>query len=121
MWEGGFSEIYWIFFFSFLVCFDGNQQDRDCPAGLEYSPFEQDCVEPELSNCLVQSDFCADTDFFKQTYFRSSRDCSEYFMCFLHVFSHWNCPEGRIFDLTVRACLPDDPDEPCVVSFFYFC
>lgn len=84
--------------------------------GEEFSAFEQDCVEPEVSNCLVENDICVETEFFKQTFLPSTRDCGEYFMCYLRVLSQWNCPEGDIFDFDLKTCVADDPLDQCEVN-----
>jgi Chitin binding Peritrophin-A domain len=92
------------------------QQDRECPDGLEFSAFEEDCIDAEFSNCFVESDICGETPFFHQTYFLSSRNCSEFYMCFLHILSHWQCPLDEIFHLDTETC-GADTNPACEVSF----
>lgn len=67
---------------------------------------------------MLESDRCSGTEFYKQTYFTSTRDCSDYFMCYLHVLSHWHCPDGQIFDMSQETCVADDGT--CVVSLPIF-
>lgn len=98
------------------MCFDGNQQDRDCPAGTHFSSFDQDCVDPEFANCSIEDEICTEYPFYLQHFFRSSRSCSEYFLCYLHRLSHHHCPDGQIFDEVNRYCVPDD-GPACVVGY----
>lgn len=66
----------------YTICFDGLQNDRDCPQGLQFSYYDNDCVDPFLADCNLDYFLCQEA---VQTgiavFIPNSRDCRSYFVC----------------------------------------
>lgn len=71
--------------FLWIVCIDGQQEDRSCAPGLHFSYYDGKCVEPYLADCTKDREFCIArnggtvfTGWFRTI---NQRSCSEYYVC----------------------------------------
>jgi Chitin binding Peritrophin-A domain len=102
--------------FQFAVCWNGLQNDRDCPPGLHYSYFDNDCVDPFLADCNLDYHLCEESRRTGlPTFHKNSRDCESYFLCVDSKAISLNCEPGFHFDERKNWC--SDPETvQCKVS-----
>lgn len=83
------------------VCIDGLQEDRECPNGLHFSPYDGKCVEPELAECDTDRKFCSaqnnNSEDFVQFKVPNSRACDQFYLC-------WNNKENNAIGAATFRC-----------------
>lgn len=82
-------------FDSLIVCFDGLQNDRNCPVGLQFSYYDNACVDPFLADCNLDYYLCQDAVLTGVPIFiQNSRDCRSYFVCVGDTSVELRCAPG---------------------------
>ncbi|CRL08014.1 CLUMA_CG020982, isoform A [Clunio marinus] len=82
----------------YTVCFDGLQNDRDCPQGLHFSTYEKKCVDPFLADCKLDQSLCEGSGNGNIPFFiASSRDCRAYYICIGDSLLPLMCAPGQHF------------------------
>ncbi|KAG5666793.1 hypothetical protein PVAND_014803 [Polypedilum vanderplanki] len=92
----------------YTVCIEDLQGDFQCPDGLHFSPYDQDCVEPSMALCRVNDVTCAHSVPFIPLFIPSSRQCSVYYVCYNDILNRYQCGPDHHFDIKTTWCLPED-------------
>ncbi|XP_070501540.1 peritrophin-48-like [Chironomus tepperi] len=90
----------------YSVCLDNQPIDRSCPAGLHFSPYDQECVDPNIANCMNDGVTCQGSNPFVPKYIPNSRNCSSYYICFNNILHQGSCGINQVFDSTTNRCVP---------------
>lgn len=93
-----------------LVCFDGIQNDRDCPLGTHFSYYDNACVDPFLADCSLDYHMCQESVLTGLPVFiANSRDCRSYYVCVGENSVPLRCAPGQHFVPELNWC--DSPEE----------
>lgn len=90
------------------MCFDGKEQDRNCPIGLHFSFIDNDCVRPDETDCAIDKQFCdkkreEDQGIFPRI--ANPRDCGTFYVCSDDDWVISNqCLEGWHFNPNTGFC-----------------
>lgn len=99
-----------------LVCWNGLQNDRNCPPGLHFSYIDNECVDPFLADCDLDFHLCKGS---RQTglptFHKNTRNCESYFLCVGSEVITLRCEPGSHFDERQNWCT-DPETAQCEVS-----
>jgi hypothetical protein len=63
----------------YRLCWENKTVSMDCPAGLQFSYFDNDCVIPFLADCHVVDNYCK--SFEDEKLNKNSYSCTKYHVC----------------------------------------
>ncbi|KAL7013741.1 hypothetical protein ACKWTF_015551 [Chironomus riparius] len=90
----------------YSVCLDDQPVDRTCPAGLHFSPHDQECLHPEIANCKTDELVCKGSDPFVPNYIPNSRNCRAFYICFNNILHPVSCGPNQVYDKDNNQCVP---------------
>lgn len=83
-------------------------QDRTCPPGLHFSPYDNNCVDPKLAECSIDKEICTAGGTVGTPWdpilVANSRDCQAYFLCLGTTSVSMRCAPGLQFNKDESWC-----------------
>lgn len=90
-----------------LVCFNGIENDRQCPNETHFSFYDQACVDPFYADCHIEEQKCAESiDTGLPVFLPNLRDCSSFFVCTNATSTLLPCAPGFHYVPELSRCAP---------------
>lgn len=90
----------------YILCFGGNEIERECPAGLHFSRETRTCMDPRDAGCEEELFECPDEDDPDNlVFFPNVEDCAKYYLCFGGEKIPLSCGRGLHWSVEENQCL----------------
>jgi hypothetical protein len=96
----------------FIICVNGMEIERNCPAGLHFSRELRECTDPEKAECEVDDDDDDDREECPAEGIKNishPKECGMFIICVNGMEIERNCPAGLHFSRELRECT--DPEK----------
>ncbi|ALC45601.1 CG31077 [Drosophila busckii] len=88
---------------SYMVCVDGELQNRICAYGSYFNASSQRCEADHSGICIPATEICEEGDLESDEY-----DCAAYFECIDGDFVAQQCDSSSYFNSSLAACITDE-------------
>lgn len=101
----------------YILCVNGHEVPRDCPAGMHFSREIRHCTHPLVANCVLpgltvaisttsEGETCPKIENENEmTFMRNNKDCQSYYLCTKDESVLFSCAEGLEWNAEKKKCM----------------